>query len=216
MKLGKMTVAACIVASMSAAMTTAQAQQAQNFGKGDKVHILSDVKLSSKQQRHFRQFRSKVNYFSYFFVTPDGETSVYVGGMHNLENAKEAAKIYCKLEAKDKQDTCMPYAVSLPKTVSGTTTRASGFSESASRALTGKFVRDAKKRKGWAAMSINGAYQWGWATGRTTKTDAIDSANAFCESAALSALAELPAEFRKWALKRGFEKCKVGYVAEYK
>ncbi|MGC1504306.1 MAG: hypothetical protein WA782_09230 [Sulfitobacter sp.] len=66
MLIGKIAVAACIATSLSVVMTTAQAQQAQNFGKGHKVHLLPEMKLSNTQRDLFSQFKSKATYFSYF------------------------------------------------------------------------------------------------------------------------------------------------------
>lgn len=197
------------------APTGISAQQAKNFGKGNNTFVLTEMKLSAKQRRHFRSFKKNVGFFAYFFATSDGETSAYITDMHDLEIARSATEALCTINAKKRGAKCVAYAVALPKSLPGATKHASGLNESGGKALVGEFVRSAKKDKGWAAFSINKLAQWGWATGWSTKSAAKDSAQGFCDSSAVETLAKSSVEIRTWIRTRGLEKCRVVYISEY-
>lgn len=125
---------------------------------------------------------------------------------HIFNTAKAGARKYCETASGGKR--CTLYAVTYPQGMDPNATGLAGFSQSAAKDFKSRYKREQQMGK-YGAYALNGAYGYGISFGWTSAAEARKAAISYCNADSAQALAPLGIEGRKWAIKRGLEKCRV-------
>lgn len=194
-----------ITALVISSVTPVQAETRQ-FGNAVSMATVPDIKLSRKQRDSFKAYRSKKSYFGAFYVVQGTDHGFWTRNFHNFDLAKAAAKKGCEIVSKGGK--CELYALLYPKGIDPNAQGLHGLSQTAAKALNGRYPREQKAGK-YGAFALNKAYGFGVSFGWNSEAEAKEAALEFCKVASSQALAPLGIEARKWARGRGLEKCRI-------
>lgn len=195
----------CAVVFTLGSLSAAQAQT-KDFGNAVRLAKVPGIELSRKQRESFRSYRSKKAYFGAFYVVQGTDHGFWTRNFHDFDIAKAAAKKGCEIISEGGK--CELYALLYPEGVDPNARGVKGMSHQASKDLKGRFKREQKKGK-YGAFAVNKAYGFGVSFGWKSAAEAREAALAYCKIASSKALAPLGIEARKWADKRGLERCNV-------
>lgn len=198
-----------LIAALTLSAGGAQSE-VQTFGNKVRLVKTSTVKLTKKQKIGLSDFRRNKAYFGAFYINTAEDTGYWVRNFHVLENAKKAAKTGCRYYSKISKDTCVLYALILPRDMDPATKNAAGLSQGSLKFFEGKYrKKQARAKQPYGAFAINGANNSGAAWGKETAAEARSTALAWCEAGAARLKAQLNIFGRKWAEKSGMDRCRI-------
>ncbi|GIT87742.1 hypothetical protein [Roseobacter sp. OBYS 0001] len=188
------------------------AAEPTNYGKQTAFGTVSGVEMSKKAKTAYRQFRGEANYFGAMYTNMTTDLSYWVWGLHNLSDARQAARADCELGSGGKGN-CTLAALSYPRGTSPNDDFSNGLSQEGSKDFETEYKGQQKAGK-YGAFAISRVGSWGYSWSFDERSEALATALLQCEASTKGVLADLNAKQRDWARRNGYVECKVVDIFE--
>lgn len=185
----------------------AHADRLELFGPAVTVGVVQGLTLSPAQKEGLRHFKRQKSYFGAMYVSQDGKSYQHYFNWHSLKRVKQATRQSCEQLS---QDTCVLAAVSVPKGLDPNMPDLTGFGSSAAREMID--YRTQQVAGTYGAFAVSGSAHEGYSYGWDSEAEARATAIAYCQIGVVKDLAPLGIEGRKFAVKQGYNICRVTHI----
>ena len=171
----------------------------------------SDVKLSPRQRRAFRQFTRGTKFHGAFFVNTDVEYWSSFVDSHSPASARLWAEEVCKLDTAEFGGECVYYASIRPVALSQTPLGPLRVAKSLA-VFASENVHQLEGLTGHIAISAEPRGAWGMSEIVPTREEAIAGSQAECSDIAAGARNDDGASLASILEKHGFYECEVAVL----